>query len=120
QTLELSVERDELASLIGDPPYRDLLLEVWSIVEPIAPFAFRIVEEIRRYVDRAAQDTVPWEEALDEQVLQKVLPKLSGADPDLRSGLQQLSDLVGRLPLTARKAQRMLRQFEAHGFASYF
>jgi len=120
QTLELVVERDDVVALVGDAPYRDLLLDVWSIVEPIAPFGFRVVEEIRRYVDQAAEDNVSWEEALDEQILQKVLPKLSGADPGLSSVLQSVIDLADRLPLTAVKAQRMLRQFEAHGFASYF
>lgn len=121
QTLELGIAREDLAAHVEGQEYATALLEFWDAVEPVAPFAYRIADEIRRYVDAAAEDEVAWEDALDEQILQKVLPQLTGAEPQLRDALQQVVDLAGeRFPLTRRKAERMLADFELHGFASYF
>ena len=64
---------------------------------------------------------VPWEEALDEQLLQKVLPKLKGADLRVGEALEGLVALTAEdLPLSNAKATKMLDDFRQHGFTSFF
>lgn len=119
QLIELAASREDLADVLGEVAYREALLEVWDAISEAAPFAFRIVDEIRAYLDQAAELQVAWEEALDEQLLQKVLPKLGGTD--VGGALEATVELsLGRYPLTHAKAGRMLRNLRVHGFTSYF
>jgi hypothetical protein len=59
---------------------------------------------------------------VDEQVVQKVLPKLTGADPAVRFALEQLVNLAEEkgLDLAFNKAKRMLDDYDRDGFTSYF
>ena len=121
QVLELTASRQALFDHIGDVLHRDTLLEVWDVVAPVAPFAFRVVDEIKAYTDHAAALGIPWQEALDEQLLQKVLPKLKGTDLQLGLALQHLAALpTADFPRTAAKAAAMQQGFSHHGFASFF
>jgi len=121
QLVELTIDRDRLAQHLGAHPAAEPILEMWDAVEPVHPFAYRIASEVIRYVNRAQQDGTPQDEALDDQFLQKVLPKLSGADAHLQQSLEQVIALANdRYPLTAEKASRMLDTQMTHGFASYF
>ena len=87
----------------------------------VAPFAFRVVDEIGAYIDAASDLNVAWADALDEQLLQKVLPKVRGLDPDVGSALEQFIALAeGRYPLSHTKAQAMLDGFNQHRTVSYF
>jgi hypothetical protein len=80
------------------------------------------VDDIGRYVQAATHDGGPWEEAFDEQVLQKILPKLKGTDPRLGEVLARLDALLSasEFPLSSRKIGAMRDGFLRHGFASYF
>ena len=54
---------------------------------------------MRAYVAEAEQLDVPWQEALDEQLLHKILPKLKGADERTTEVLAWLAEhLDGQFP----------------------
>jgi hypothetical protein len=120
QLIELTATRDDLMRHIGDVPFKDVLLAIWDAIKDVAPFAYRVISEIKTYVSEAKQLGVPWEQALDDQLLQKVLPKVKGIDPRLNSALIRFKELTEtRFPLSHEKANRMLAGL-AHGFTSYF
>lgn len=121
QLIELGASREALREHLGGVPYRDTLMEVWDAIHEVAPFAFRVLDEIAVYVTEAEGLGVAWQEALDEQLLQKVLPKLKGADLRIDSSLERLAGLTAEdFPLTNAKTREMLEGFGQHGFASYF
>lgn len=121
QLVELDLQRDDLALHLADAPYQDALLKVWDTVLDTGPFAYRVVDEIAAYVDAATSLDVPWEEALDEQILQKILPKLKGGKPAVGQTLEQLIELLGDgFPLSSRRVREMHKGFIQYGFTSYF
>jgi hypothetical protein len=121
QLLELTIDEDEVSQHLGDREFAPVLVEVWLVMREVAPFAFRVLDEITAYVAEASQEDVPWEEALDEQLLQKVLPKVRGTDLRVGGALRGFVDLsTDRFPLSYEKAVQMLRAFDEHGFTSYF
>jgi hypothetical protein len=66
--------------------------------------------------------SVPWKEALDEQLLQKVLPKFKGVDSRVGEALEKFLEIAknNKLELSVTKAEDMLNKFKVHGFTSYF
>jgi MoxR-like ATPase len=121
QLIELEASREAVLEHIGNAPYREVLIQMWDVVRPIAPFAFRTLDEIAAYVDGAEALSIPWQEALDEQLLQKVLPKLKGTDIRVNKALERLVELTDTtFPLSHTKVTKMLDEFRQHGFASYF
>ncbi|MEI6045395.1 MAG: AAA family ATPase [Chloroflexota bacterium] len=121
QLIELGISRESLQTHLAGKPYSDLLLQVWDAVREVAPFAFRVIDEIKVYVKEAEELGVPWGEALDEQLLHKILPKLKGADPRLGIALEQLLDLSdNNLLLVHTKVNQMYEGFCQHGFVSFF
>ncbi|HEY9637112.1 MAG TPA: AAA family ATPase [Coleofasciculaceae cyanobacterium] len=131
QLIELEVARKDLDEHLGEVPYREILMNIWDSVHAVAPFAFRVLDEIKAYVEEAEKlkeaesserlDDVR-EEALDEQLLQKILPKLKGADDRVGVALKAFLDIVNDkdFPLSHKKATNMLDTFNQHGFTSYF
>lgn len=106
---------------MGDAVYREALLDIWDAVADVGPFAFRVLDEVAAYVAGAEALDVPWDEAVDEQLVQKVLPKLKGADPAVGPALERFTAAtVDRFPLSYARAAVMLEGFRQHGFASYF
>jgi hypothetical protein len=130
QLIELDVPRAELAVHLGDKPYRDSLLRIWDVLRYVAPFAYRILDEIAAYIAAGEELAVPWEVALDEQVLQKLLPKIKGADPRVGDCLVRLTQPFQEgepaplaptsFPLSYAKAEVMREAFARHGFVSFF
>jgi hypothetical protein len=122
QLIELEASRDALATHINDAPHGDFLLAIWDEVVGVAPFAFRVVDEIAKYVTIACNDGQSWQQPFDEQVLQKILPKLKGTDLRIGQVLDRLATLLpeDRFPLSGRKIAAMREGFLKHGFASYF
>ena len=101
--------------------YRAVLLDVWDALSPVAPFAFRVFDEIAAYVDAAADEGIAWEQAVDEQLLQKVLPKIKGTDLRLRSSLSRFVEISeDRFPLSHTKAAALHAAFVEHGFTEFF
>lgn len=121
QLIELEAPRDALAEHLAGAPYQDLVLSLWDAIHPVAPFAFRVLDEMTKYIAEADTLGLPWQEALDEQLLHKIMPKLKGADLRVKHALESVVYLTLReYPLTHTKAQRMLEGFNQHGFASFF
>jgi hypothetical protein len=60
--------------------------------------------------------------ALDEQLVQKVLPRVRGADGRLEAGLDAFLAAIegGPYALSRAKAQEMREELGTHGFASFF
>ena len=121
QLIELPVRREEIISLTSDKPYAEDLLRIWDAVREIAPFAYRVVAEIESYWNEASELGTSPGDALDEQVLQKVLPKIRGMDQRVKETLEKIIDVAReKYPLTQDKAQSMLTSFNQNGFTSYF
>jgi tetratricopeptide (TPR) repeat protein len=131
QLIELEVFRKDLDEHLRKAPYREILMSIWDSVHTVAPFAFRVLDEIKAYVEEAEKlkeaesserlDDV-WKEALDEQLLQKILPKLKGADERVGEALKEFVEIAENegFELSREKAVAMLETFNKHGFTSYF
>ncbi|HVF08718.1 MAG TPA: AAA family ATPase [Actinomycetota bacterium] len=121
QLLELPLQRDYVAEYLQGEPYEEVLLRVWDALRPIAPFGFRVLEEMHHYVVAAGEVGVDWRVALDEQFVQKVLPRVRGADARLDEGLESFMGALGDgFPLARAKVDLMREDYATHGFASYF
>lgn len=121
QLIEVPASREALAEHLGAAPYRDLVLELWDAVHPVAPFAFRVLDDIGRYIEKGSPLGVQWEEMMDELLLQKILPKIRGTDPRVGDALQTVIRITDeRFPLSNAKARAMRASYEQHGVASFF
>ena len=121
QLIELEAPREAMHRHLADSPLTEPLLAAWDALHEVAPFAFRVIDDIRNYVAAAEALGVKVETALDEQMLQKLLPKVHGIDPRIEQALTGFIELCGnRFPLSSDKASRMRIRFNEHGSASYF
>ncbi|QSJ17797.1 tetratricopeptide repeat protein [Nostoc sp. UHCC 0702] len=122
QMIELEVCREDLSEHLDKVDYREILMQIWDKLHVVAPFAFRVMDEIKTYVKEAEALDVEWQEALDEQLLQKILPKLKGADERVGEALKAFVNIAeeNKFLLSYAKASKMLKTFEQHGFTSYF
>lgn len=104
-------------------------------------FGYRTLAEVLGYVERA-RGVLPPTDAVDQQIKQKILPKLRGEDsPRLRRTLTALLELLlgqpqsvwGRagsvtpeavagapFPSSAEKVRRMLERLDAEGFTDFY
>ena len=120
-TLEDPMPRELLAAHLEGKVFEEALLEAWDAVEAVAPFAFRVIDEINRYVEESAAIGVDWAEAFDDQLLQKVVPKIKGTDRRIGGALEALAaQTETRFPRSHEKVTAMLVAFKTHGFVSYF
>jgi AAA domain (dynein-related subfamily) len=105
------------------------------------PFGYRAVAEILHYIEQA-RGVLPPAQALDQQIKQKLLPKLRGDDtPRLRRALTELLELLlgqpraawgkaaavapedvaaAPFPESAEKVRRMLERLDAEGFTDFY
>jgi hypothetical protein len=122
QLIEMKAPRERLREHLGEEPYAGALMDVWNAIGDVAPFAFRVLDEISKYTSVAESHGASWEEALDEQLIQKVLPKVKGTEPQVGEALAEFLEAVPEesYPLSHAKAQSMLEEFRSHGFTSYF
>lgn len=122
QLIELPLVREKVVEHLDDQPYAQLVLDIWDALRPLAPFGFRVLDEIQMYVGAAAEVRTDWRVALDEQLVQKVLPRVRGADRRLPDALDAFVSAIGDepFPLSRAKAQQMRDEYETHGFASFF
>ncbi|HEU0052008.1 MAG TPA: hypothetical protein VFQ39_02480, partial [Longimicrobium sp.] len=113
--------REAMEAHLAGTAHAATLLDVWDAVSEVAPFAFRVADEVGRYLKAGEAAGAPRDELLDEQLLQKVLPKIRGTDPRVGAALERLEALAqGRFPLTHARTRRMRESFQRHGFASFF
>jgi MoxR-like ATPase len=83
-------------------------------------FGYRVRDEILRFL-ASASGLLNDDTALDIQLLQKVLPRLSGTTEALAPLLQTLATAAWeRFPLTATKLDAMRRRATFDGFVTYF
>ena len=121
QLVELEAPREAIERHLGDSPLAETLLSAWEALRKVAPFAFRVIDDISNYVEEAEALGVEVEAALDEQMLQKLLPKIHGIDPGIEQALTAFIEMCGdRFPLSAAKASRMRSRFNQNGSVSYF
>lgn len=120
QVIEVTLDRDMLAAHVAGQEYADILLSLWDALGPVAPFALRTADDIAAYVRRATALGATWQEAFDEAVLQKLLPRIRGFDPTLAELLQKLSTLTQHdFPLSHAKIEQM-RKGLRDGVVSFF
>jgi 5-methylcytosine-specific restriction protein B len=104
---------------------QQLLTELFVELAPIgAEFGFRTAFEITRFFYHHAELTGPgWQfkDALDAQVVQKLMPKLHGSDRKLRPTLAKLKLFCEThdLKLSLAKTNRMLERLTQDGFTSF-
>jgi hypothetical protein len=121
QLIEIPLDRKDIGAHLDGFPYRGSLLATWDALRPIAPFGFRVLDEIHAYVTAAIEEGTPWEQALDEQLVQKVLPRVRGADARVGQALDELLEVFdGKLPLSRAKTLDMIDGYARHGFTSFF
>jgi hypothetical protein len=121
QLIELEASRESIAEHLSGKPHRAVLLEIWDAVHGVAPFAYRVADEIGHYLGSAEGIGAELDELLDEQILQKILPKLKGTDPRVGDALAKLEEITHeQFPLSHKKVLRMREGFQQHGFASFF
>ena len=102
---------------------------IYDIVEKNGfEFAYRTVKEIRQYICAAYALSDEWTgasvySALDEQLLQKVLPKVHGNRKEIGNMLDELEDVCKQpgkeLKLSARKIEQMKGKLAAIQYASF-
>jgi len=120
QILELPLPRDMVAAHMQGYPWMDTILQVWDTLVEVAPFGFRVLDEINAYVIAAAEIGTDPAHAIDEQLVQKVLPRLRG-DADAGPAIDAFIALTDEVyPLANTKARAMRAELNAHGFVSYF
>ena len=125
QLIELSISpnaaREHVSERIGETPPAEVLLDLWDRMAPTCPVGFRVLDEIADYLKLAEQEAVDWREALDEQIVSKLLPKLRGIDPEVAEVLKLIETRVnGEFPKSAAKCQSMLRRVRSTDVVSFF
>jgi len=121
QVIEVTHLREEVASRIQKPEIREYLLAIWDAVAEVCPFSIRVVDEIDRYVNEASRIGLPWEEAFDDQIIQKILPRIKGTDIRLGGMLQRLNEItINRFPRSNSKIQQLSYAYHTNGIVSFF
>ncbi len=108
---------------------RNVFTEIYEITEKNGfEFAYRTVKEIRQYLNAACELSGKWDDvemyrAIDEQLLQKVLPKIHGNRKEIGSMLDELEAICKRngkeLELSRRKIEQMKGKLAAVQYASF-
>jgi hypothetical protein len=125
-----------------DEPAWDVVVRIHAIATAAGqPFGYRVLNEILRYLEHARGVLSP-QQALDQQIKQKILPRLKGEEtPRLRRALTALLELLlgapqsawsraaavtpeaiatAPFPESAEKVRRMLERLDADGFTDFY
>ncbi|MEK4500395.1 MrcB family domain-containing protein [Bacillus sp. FSL R12-0069] len=113
-----------------------ILIEINKTLESVgAQVGYRIRDEICFYMAYNEKGKLlSFDEALDYQIYQKILPRLAGSDGRTEEVLKQLyvlcaneeydsgnnDDSYAKYPRSANKLSHMLRRFEYDGFTSFW
>lgn len=108
---------------------RDVLASIYKITEKHGyEFAYRTVKEIKQYLIAAHMLSGSWDDAelyraLDEQLLQKILPKIHGNRKEIGGMLEELSALCNaegkELQLSEAKIEQMNVKLSNVQYASF-
>lgn len=120
QVIELPLDRQDVVDHLGHVPYAAMILDVWDALRPIAPFGFRVLDEIQAYVVHADEIGTDWHVAIDEQLVQKVLPRVR-SDAGAGDALDAFLKVIGEdFPLARAKASKMRADLDTYGFVEFF
>lgn len=120
QVIELPLLREQVIAHLGEGPAASVLLEVWDALRPVAPFGFRVLDEVSTYLITAEEVGTSWEQALDEQLVQKVLPRVR-SDASAGGSIDAFLAVLGDdYPLARAKASKMRADLDAHGYLEFF
>ena len=102
----------------------DLLVLFTALADMGAEFGFRTAKEIARFMvihKELSGTNWQYKDALDAQVLQKLMPKLHGSARKLDGVLKELDAFATSkdLPLTLEKVKRMQDRLKRDGFTSF-
>lgn len=122
QLIELPLEREQLAAHISGTSFAEALMATWDAVKDVAPFAYRVMDDISAYVSAAESLGVHWKNALDEMIVQKVLPRIKGNDARIGSAFTALEETARQyeFSLAMNKINYMRTCYHEHGFTSFF
>lgn len=117
---------DAAGNTLGAQFKADLIAVFAALAEVGAEFGFRTAKEIARFMVIHQELSGPswvYKDALDAQVLQKLMPKLHGSARKLDGVLKALADFAAAanrdLPLTREKITRMQMRLTRDGFTSF-
>jgi len=88
-------------------------------------FGYRVINEISHFIRNAHGEIQNFdlEEAMDIQILQKILPKFHGTQGKLEEPLNRLFEFCNaedaRFPRSAQKLERMLYNLKVQGYTSF-
>ena len=121
---DMAALTDDAGNALG-PQFKSDLLAVFAALASVgAEFGFRTAKEIARFMvihKELSGDGWDYKDALDAQVLQKLMPKLHGSARKLSGVLKALEEFatVRSLSLTLEKVKRMQQRLERDGFTSF-
>ena len=108
---------------------RNVFTAIYDITEKNGyEFAYRTVREIKQYISAACELSGQWADAeiyraIDEQILQKVLPKIHGNRKEIGTMLNELEAVCKQngkeLELNRRKIEQMKGKLAAVQYASF-
>jgi hypothetical protein len=113
-----------LEPAVASQLHQDLIELFQPLAEVGAEFGYRSAKEIARFFaihsELSAEDW-DYKEALDAQVMQKLMPKLHGSARKLSGVLETLKKFADKhqLPLTQDKINRMQKRLKDEGFTSF-
>ena len=115
---------DDAGVACGPQLKQDLLTLFNALALMGAEFGFRTAKEVARFmVIHKELSGAGWQykDALDAQVLQKLMPKLHGSARKLDGVLKELDAFASdkELPLTLEKVRRMQDRLKRDGFTSF-
>ena len=111
-------------NLNADETAKQILSEIYGKLEESGfEFAYRTVKEISLYLKAAKRldEKFNITTAIDEQVLQKILPKLHGNKKQIGQLLEELKKLFEerKLPLSLKKIESMIKRLENFQYTGY-
>jgi MoxR-like ATPase len=121
---EITALTDNSGNPLG-PQFKADLLAVFGALSLIgAEFGFRTAKEIARFMvihKELSGEGWVYRNALDAQVLQKLMPKLHGSARKLNGVLKALQEFATarHLALTLEKVNRMQQRIDRDGFTSF-
>ena len=107
---------------------RDLFSSVYDAMENGNgyEFAYRTVKEIKQYISAARELSDQWDDdqlyrAADEQLLQKILPKVHGNGKEIGKMLDGILDVCSqkKLELSRKKIEKMKGKLDVLHYASF-
>ena len=106
---------------------KDVFERIYKIVDKCGyEFAYRTVREIRQYISAAYdltenKDSFELKDVIDEQLIQKILPKIHGNKKEIGNLLEELSALCTEkeLTLSGEKIEKMKGKLAQIQYASF-